>query len=167
MDLEKKEGGFVNRAEWKGKIIEGDELERELLRHYKENHTLIESTDETAFPQLKIGQSKVREMMRNVPTNRGIAFDGIIDKLFNTKDEQRYNELDEKKVKLAKEIAENKEFWDSEEAKQPQQALPRRIVVRDAVAGEGSEMDHVRGSIYTIFRRLYRIQINYSSAIFV
>jgi hypothetical protein len=34
------------------------------------------------FPQLHITQERVVEMMRNVNANKGIAYDGILDKAF-------------------------------------------------------------------------------------
>jgi hypothetical protein len=82
-EFEKRDGGFLQRAiAPDGRIVAGDELCRLVMEHYSIVHNAVPDNPLVTFPRLCITQERIIEMMGNVNSGKGIAFDGITDKLF-------------------------------------------------------------------------------------
>jgi hypothetical protein len=82
-EFEKRDGGFLQRAiAPDGRILAGDELCRMVMQHYSTVHNAVPDNPLVTFPRLHITQEHIIEMMGNVNSGKGIAYDGITDKLF-------------------------------------------------------------------------------------
>lgn len=91
------------------------------MDHYSELHNLIPDNDLTEFPNIDIRQELVIKLMSNVNANKGIAFDGISDRLFQIKKDCKASaELCEKCRKKINFVAGylEKDYWDDPRAKE-------------------------------------------------
>ena len=66
-----------------GAIITGDDLCKEISEHYTTTHSTAPDNEQTSFPKLDVDLRTIIRMMRNVGRNKGIAYDGVTDKLFS------------------------------------------------------------------------------------
>jgi hypothetical protein len=69
----------MTTAYHRGKLIDGEELDRAISGHYREQHTKLPGFESEAprLPILNVSTESVIIMMRQVSQGKGIVLDGV------------------------------------------------------------------------------------------
>lgn len=88
-----------------------------MLQHYGRIHNAVPGIEKTNFPHMRFTDQQIIGMARNVNSGKGLAYDGMSDKLFQLRKDCRKEEepclMCRKKIELLRRYL-NPRYWNEE-----------------------------------------------------